>query len=1051
MSENIASVGVKFDGTDLEKGKATLDSIAVAGPKVEAALKGVEGAAGKTGKTLGSLGDGSGKGLKDIAGHADKAAQGLGKTRTAAESAGASMRGLAVGTDALQRLGGAATTTASGIKNLGGASSAAEAGMRAFVASLGGASQALAAEVARMREAQAAATGLAAAHAAVTKQMEAFNQSLSGGADALKMKQQAMANSDKAMNSLAGSARLVTSAFAAIGVSASVGEFIKMADASTNVASRLGLVTSSATELIAVQQKLFVIAQSSRVSFVDLAGTYAQMARSTRELGISQDAMLGVTKTISQALTISGSSATSAQAALAQLSQGFASGTLRGEELNSVIEQTPRLAQAIADGFGISIGKLREMGQAGQLTAETVVSALQKSAGKVESEFERMATTVEQASTRAGNSMTRMVGAINNVTGATKFMAEGISRVSTVMDVLSNTFDKIGSQAPLREAASEVVRLDAAAARLRAGMANGVFGPNAQRELERINAELALAKQRFRDLDSQLGGSGKNPRDQSGFPSRSSSYEKEDKRQKALATDLNDYRLKRDNVPASYVKDMEQIIRLNKEGKLVGQEYTRALKEQQDLLAKKERGPGGSGPKPKTQRDTSTQDAAAQTKLDIEAVRTGAAALTDIYTSSEKIMEASRRAGLIDEREYFEAKRAFLDLNTRAQTDALEAENARLNQQKLNTKEALDRDRQVMANQAKIAKLQQAQGAANAVADINQSAEARSRDFAATQSQEAAQRNLNETLEQYRRTLGAIGSGRAEQERTSGINQIADKYAADQRRLEDARRTAQFGGNWSEGAQKQYDEELARIETFKGKALSSYQDYYDQLKAKQGDWQLGAQSAMRNYADESSNVFAQAEGAVTSAFKGMEDALVSFAMTGKMDFKSLANSIIADLIRMQIRAAAVSFLSGMGFSGGGAVGPAPAPGFASGGYTGAGSKYQPAGIVHAGEYVINAESTSKLGLGYLDRLNGYAQGGLVAPLPRMAAMPSGGGGAVKVEIINNGAPAQATATQQTQPDGSSLIRIVLQAVAEDMSSGGMTARATAGRFGLATN
>ena len=358
----------------------------------------------------------------------------------------------------------------------------------------------------------------------------------------------------------------------------------------------------------------------------------------------------------------------------------------------------------------------------------------------------------------------------------------------------------------------------------------------------------------------------------------------------------------------------------------------------------------------------------------------------------------------------------------------------------------------MLANQAKIAKLQQAQGAANVVAGIEQSAQARNRDFAATQSQEAAQRSLNDTLEQYRRTLGAIGSGRAEQERAGGINQIADKYAADQRRLEDARRAAQFanGGELSGPAKQQYEDEIRRIEEFKGKALSSYTDYYDQLKAKQGDWALGAQSAMRNYADESSNVFAQAEGAVTSAFKGMEDALVSFAMTGKMDFKSLANSIIADLIRMQIRAAAVSFLSGMGFSGGGAVGPAPAPGFASGGYTGAGSKYQPAGVVHAGEYVINAASTSKIGLGYLDMLNGYAQGGAVESLPRMPVGSTQAAG-IKVEIINQGAPAQATATQQTQPDGSILIGAVLQAVAVDMSSGGMTARATAGRFGLATN
>lgn len=397
---------------------------------------------------------------------------------------------------------------------------------------------------------------------------------------------QASAKASTSFTGLGAAAGLAARAVAAIGISASVGEFIKMADASTNVASRLGLVTSSAAELASVQARLFGIAQSSRVSFTDLVGTYAQVARSTKDLGVSQTALLGVIQTISQAVTISGGSAASAQAALVQLSQGFAAGALRGEELNSIMEQTPRLAQAIADGMGVSVGKLRELGQAGELTAEKVLGALEKSAASVAAEFGKMAVTVEQASTNAANSVLRLVGAFDRLLGVTSAVGGAIQTISNGLDFLSSDVEKLGNQGPLRDAAREVINLNAAAERLRTGMASGVLGPNAQGELDRINARLAEAKQRFRELDQQLSG-GKDPRDQSGFTGRGVSYANEAARQAKLREDANAFRLNQAGVPASYLKDMAELIRLNQAGVIVGKEYTDALAKQQDLLLKK--------------------------------------------------------------------------------------------------------------------------------------------------------------------------------------------------------------------------------------------------------------------------------------------------------------------------------------------------------------------------------------------------------------------------------------------------------------------------------
>jgi phage-related minor tail protein len=137
---------------------------------------------------------------------------------------------------------------------------------------------------------------------------------------------------------------------------------------------------------------------------------------------------------------------------------------------------------------------------------------------------------------------------------------------------------------------------------------------------------------------------------------------------------------------------------------------------------------------------------------------------------------------------------------------------------------------------------------------------------------------------------------------------------------------------------------------------------------------------------------------------------------------------------------------------------------ADGGYTGDGGKYEPAGLVHRGEYVVNATATRALGKGLLDRLNGFADGGLVgnstpavlsAVPSQIAAMRSAGQAAaspVKVEIVNNGQPAKATATTSMQPDGTQLVRIVLEAVGESIADGvGPVPRALEGRYGLERN
>lgn len=239
---------------------------------------------------------------------------------------------------------------------------------------------------------------------------------------------------DRAAKSAQSAAGILKGALTLAIGGASVSAIIDQAEAYTTVANRLKLVTSSSKEFTEAQNAVFSIAQKSGQPLGATAELYQRIATNQKELKLSGQGVAGIVETISKTLVISGASAASADAALVQLGQAFASGTLRGEELNSVLEQAPALAQAIAKGMGKSVGELRNLGTEGKLTSAAVVAALQAQAAAVDGLFNQMQSTIGTALTRIQTSFTRIIGETDKLSGTSISLAGAVNQASRALD-----------------------------------------------------------------------------------------------------------------------------------------------------------------------------------------------------------------------------------------------------------------------------------------------------------------------------------------------------------------------------------------------------------------------------------------------------------------------------------------------------------------------------------------------------------------------------------------------------------------------------------------
>lgn len=268
--------------------------------------------------------------------------------------------------------------------------------------------------------------------------------------------EQAAAQDKTAAASSALTGRLKNLLGAYVGLQ-TVQKLVETSDQMTQINARLQLMTGSAEAAAAAQDKIYQAAQRSRGAYLDMAYMVAQLGTLAPDAFTDTDELIAFAEQLQKQMAISGASGQSAQAAMIQLTQALASGTLRGDELNSVLEQTPMIAKTIAEYMGVSTGQMREMASEGAITADVVKNAMLSAAEETNAAFESIPLTWGQVWTMAGNVALQALQPVLNV------ISWGVNNLDTLIPLVTGLTAAIAAYTIAQTAANAAAWLGVAA------------------------------------------------------------------------------------------------------------------------------------------------------------------------------------------------------------------------------------------------------------------------------------------------------------------------------------------------------------------------------------------------------------------------------------------------------------------------------------------------------------------------------------------------------------------------------------------------------------
>lgn len=648
------------------------------------------------------------------------------------------------------------------------------------------------------------------------------------------------ASTKRVANSFSTFGKTAAGVFAGIQIGGIVRDVVSLADAYKNANARLNVVSDSTEEFKSAQSALFDISQKTRTGLQQTTDLYAQLARGTKDMKLPQEQMLRLTEGINKAVTLSGSSVQGANAALVQLSQGFAAGALRGQEFMSVQEQAPVILETVRKGLNLTQAQLKELAVEGGLTNRKFIDGFFKGLSGLENQFDKLPVTIEQSMTQIKNSLMKAIGTFDEATGASAGIASAFTSVSESIAQLGITYKNnkaafdavfmgIGTVAALAGLSAIVTRFGAITAAL-TGMAAVITANPVLLAILGIGAAIGAGVSYFSDKSKEMPQTVKEAQKR---------IETLQQQAKELGAAGREVAVKQIN--AMIVKIQEYIDMVGKAGAIMNEPAAFVL--------------------PGMTKDEPIRDKSAEKKREA------------LFANLKKQLDAL----LYSDRDLVALEAERLGVNVQqalALFDQAQAQRDVVSGSKEAAKEAEDRLKAVMA----------------AGKQEQQNNERQQNVIAAFRNQ----------MEAYKDVLAVRNSGlllsQEEIDYQERLNVLNKSYANAKLQME------KTGGVYLdinlEKLNEEYELMKKLIEQIKQKAVAQKSDLFG-----------GFTSGMQSYFSEISDFSKFTEDATVKAFRGMEDALVTFVQTGKLSFRDLAQSIIADLIRIQIRQAMVGIFS----------------------------------------------------------------------------------------------------------------------------------------------